>query len=100
MINIMISGQSGTQYFDGYKWISFANVDHELLESCASFDPNDDTKAIITGGIDFNGVLFDKVWNFDFHEKTFRQTSQKLPKAIAGHSCASVQLYNDDIVST
>ena len=71
----------------------------QLLESCASFYTDDDTKAIITGGIDFDGVLFDKVWIFDSLEKTYTLTSQKLSNAVAGHSCASVQLYNNDIVS-
>ena len=97
---VSFSGQSNAQYFDGSKWISFNNLNHELLESCASFYANDDTKAIVTGGIDFEGVLFDKVWIFDFLERTYSLTTQKLPKAIAGHSCTSVQLYSHDIVST
>ena len=100
VINVALSGQSNAQYFDGSEWISFNNLDHELLESCASFYANDDTKAIVTGGIDFEGVLFDKVWIFDFLERTYSLTTQKLPKAIAGHSCTSVQLYNHDMVST
>ena len=100
LINVVLTGQSSAQYFDGSKWISFNNLDHKLLESCASFYANDDTKVIVTGGIDFEGVLFDKVWIFDFLERTYGLTSQKLPKAIAGHSCTSVQLYNHDIVST
>ena len=97
---VSFSGQSNAQYFDGSKWISFNNLDHELLESWASFYANDDTKVIITGGIDFDGVFFDKVWIFDFLERTYGLTTQKLPKAVAGHSCTSVQLYNHDIVST
>ena len=100
VINVALSGQSNAQYFDGSEWISFNNLNHELLESCASFYTNDDTKVIVTGGIDFEGVLFDKVWIFDFLERTYSLTSQKLPKAIAGHSCTSVQLYNHDMVST
>ena len=99
VINVALSGQSNAQYFDGSEWISFNNLNHELLESCASFYTNDDTKVIVTGGIDFEGVLFDKVWIFDFLERTYSLTSQKLPKAVAGHSCTSVQLYNYDIVS-
>ena len=99
LINVVLTGQSSAQYFDGSKWISFNNLDHKLLESCASFYANDDTKVIVTGGIDFEGVLFDKVWIFDFLERTYSLTSQKLPKAVAGHSCTSVQLYNYDIVS-